>query len=149
MRTFLTAMFLLVAGMLTSVVCPAQTTYKFTYDASGNRLTRAVILLKSATIPVDTLQAKQVEKPLDDQIGLQKTRIYPNPTKGLLRIDLPALTEQEATISLHDTNGRLIIQQPAIELNNELNLTVYPSGVYIMIIQIGQNDRKEWKIIKQ
>lgn len=140
---------LLLFAVLFSVIAHAQTNYGFTYDASGNRLTRAVILLKSATIPNDSLVAKELEKPLDDKIGLQKTRIYPNPTKGLLRIDLPALTGQEPIIRLHDSNGRLILQQPAVELNNELNLSAYPSGIYIMSIQIGQNDRKEWKIIKE
>lgn len=128
----------------------AQTTYSFKYDDSGNRTDRTIIVIpKSATIPKDSLLAKELEKPLDDLIGLQKTRIYPNPTKGILRIDLPALAEQEAIIMLYDSNGKLIIRQAAIELNNELNLTAYPSGIYIMTIQIGKNDRKEWKIIKE
>ncbi len=142
-------MALLLFSVLFSATAPAQPKYGFTYDSRGNRVTRALIVLKSGTIPADSLQAKQVEKPLDDQIGLQKTRIYPNPTKGLLRIDLPALTEQEATIRLHDSSGRLIIQQSAVEVNNELDLSAYPSGLYIMSIQIGPKDRKEWKIIKE
>lgn len=140
---------LLLLSVLFSATANAQLNYGFTYDSRGNRVTRALIVLKSGAIPTDTLQAKKIEKPLDDLVGLQKTRIYPNPTKGLLRIDMPALTEQEAIISLHDSNGRLIIQQPAVELNNELNLSTYPSGIYIMSIQIGRNDRKEWKIIKE
>jgi hypothetical protein len=140
---------LLLFAVLFSVTAQSQTTYQFTYDNSGNRFTRSVILLKSATIPNDSLVAKELKTPLDDQIGLQKTRIYPNPTKGLLRIDLPALNEQEAIIRLHDSTGRLIIQQTAVEVNNELNFSTYPSGIYIMSIQVGQNDRKEWKIIKE
>jgi YD repeat-containing protein len=151
MRTFLTAIFLLVAGILTSVVCPAQITYKFTYDDSGNRESR--IVLKSASVPVDTLQvdtlqAKQVEKPLDDLVGLQKTRIYPNPTKGLLRIDFPGLNNSESMIRVYDPNGRLIVQKSAISSGNEVDLSAHPSGFYIMVIQIGQ-EKKEWKIIKE
>lgn len=145
--TFIFVLFLFT--LLASGAAYAQTSYQYTYDNSGNRLTRAVILLKSATLPTDSLTAKELKKPIDDQVGLQKTRIYPNPTKGLLRIDLPSLTEQEAIIRLHDQSGRLIIQQPAVEMNNELNLSSYPSGIYIMSIQIGQKDRKEWKIIKE
>lgn len=140
---------LLVFGCIT---VNAQTKYLFTYDQAGGRKTRLIYIspdAKSATIPKDSLMAKELERPLDDQIGLQKTRIYPNPTKGFLRIDLPELSEQEATIRLYDSNGKLIIQQAAIELNNELNLAVYPTGIYILTIQIGKDDRKEWKIIKQ
>lgn len=145
--TFIFILFLFV--LLASGTAYSQTSYQYTYDTSGNRLTRTVILLKSATIPNDSLMAKELKQSIDDQIGLQKTRIYPNPTKGLLRIDLPALTDQEATIRLHDSNGRLFIQQTAVEQNNELNLSAFPAGIYIMSIQIGRDDRKEWKIIKE
>lgn len=148
MRTFLTAIFLLVAGVLTSVVCQAQTTYEFTYDDNGNRETRAVIFLKNATINPDDLEAKKTIIPQEDQIGLQKTLIYPNPTKGLLRLEFPELTEQGATIRVFDPNGKMIVQKSAISSGNEVDLSAHPPGFYIMVIHIGQ-EKKEWKIIKE
>ena len=147
MKTLYLMVCLLVA-VLFSANTHAQTNYGFTYDASGNRLTRAVVLLKSATIPGDTLQAQKAEKILEDQIGLQKTRIYPNPTKGLLRVDFPELRDTESTISVYDPNGRLIIQKPAISSGSEVDLSAHPPGFYIMVIHIGQ-EKKEWKIIKE
>ena len=138
----------LLVAVLFSGTTHAQTNYGFTYDASGNRLTRAVILLKSATIPGDSLQAKKEEKTLDDQIGLQKTRIYPNPTKGMLRIDFPELSNTESTISVYDPSGKLIIQKIAISSGSEVDLSAHPPGFYIMVIHIGQ-EKKEWKIIKE
>lgn len=138
----------LLVAVLFSANAHAQTNYGFTYDASGNRLTRAVILLKSATIPGDTLQAKKAEKMLEDQIGLQKTRIYPNPTKGMLRVDFPELTDQGATIRVYDPSGRLIVQKPAISIGNDVDLSAHSPGFYIMVIHIGQ-EKKEWKIIKE
>ncbi|MDP2891411.1 MAG: T9SS type A sorting domain-containing protein [Bacteroidota bacterium] len=139
---------LLLSLVLFSATAPAQPKYGFTYDASGNRLTRAVVLLKSATICVDTLQVKQAEKPLNDQIGLQKTRIYPNPTKGLLLIDFPELSNAESTISVFDPSGKLIVKKSAISNGNEVDLSAHPPGFYIMVIHIGQ-EKKEWKIIKE
>ncbi|MDP3915210.1 MAG: T9SS type A sorting domain-containing protein [Bacteroidota bacterium] len=138
----------LLVAVLFSASAHAQTNFGFTYDASGNRLTRAVILLKSATIPGDSLQAKKTEKTLEDQIGLQKTRIYPNPTKGLLRIDFPSLSDTESMIRVYDPNGRLIVQKPAISTGNDVDLSAHPAGFYIMVIHIGQ-EKKEWKIIKE
>lgn len=138
----------LLVAVLFSGIAHAQTSFEFTYDASGNRLTRTVILLKSATIPSDTLEAKQAKKILDDQIGLQRTHIYPNPTKGILRIDFPTLSDQEAMIRVYDPNGRLIVQKAAISSGNEVNLSAYPPGFYILVIHIGQ-EKKEWKIIKE
>ncbi len=130
-----------------SVVCYAQTTVEFGYDNSGNRITRTVISLKSASIQPGSSDSEQDDKLLEDQIGLQETRIYPNPTKGLLRIDFPNLTSHEATIRVFDSHGKLIVQQPAAR-SAEVDLSVYPPGFYIMTIHIGQ-DKKEWKIIKE
>lgn len=147
MKTLYFLAWLLVA-ILFSAIAHAQTNYEFTYDASGNRVTRAIILLKSADIPSDSLQAKQANEILEDQIGLQMTRIYPNPTKGLLRIDFPALSDQEATVIVYDPSGKLIVQKPLISSGNEIDLSAYPPGFYIMDIHIGQA-KKGWKIIKE
>lgn len=125
----------------------AQTNFKFGYDANGNRESR--IVLKSATIPTDSLSAKKTEQPIEDQIGLQQARIYPNPTKGLLKIDLPSLKEEIATIILFDLNGKEIIKKVATESSNTVDLSVYPPGLYVMRILVGLNSQKEWKIIKE
>lgn len=138
----------LLVVVLFSASVQAQTSFRFTYDDSGNRVSRAVISLKSASITSDTLQAKQAKKPLEDQVGLQKTRIYPNPTKGLLRIEFPGLAEQGTSIRVFDSNGRLIIQKTGAETENELDLSAYPPGFYILTIRSGQ-EKKEWKIIKE
>lgn len=150
MRTFLIAIFLLVAGVLTVMICPAQTPIGYKYDDNGNRKSRSVIVLanKSATINVDSLQVKQDVKPLDDKVGLQRTRIYPNPTKGMLRIDFPELTDQQPIIKAYDQSGKLIIHKTALSTGNEIDLSAYPPGFYMMVIQIGQ-EKKDWKIIKE
>ena len=129
------------------VVGQAQTSVEFTYDNSGNRITRTVINLKSASLASGSEIEEKADKLLEDQVGLQETLIYPNPTKGLLRIDFPSLVSQEAAIRVHDAQGKLIIQQSASG-SNQVDLSAYPSGYYIMIIRIGQ-EKKEWKIIKE
>jgi hypothetical protein len=121
-------------------------TYEFTYDASGNRIKRQVIVLtKKAIIPHDTLKLK-----LDENlVRLDDARIYPNPTKGLLQIELPASIVNDAILLLYDSNGKMIVQQTAVEAKNELNLLQFPTGTYILSIRVGQSGRKEWKIIKE
>lgn len=149
MKTLYLLLCLLVAVSFLEVA-NAQPRISYTYDDNGNRDSRKVIVLanKSATISPDSLQARQDIKPLDDQIGLQKTRIYPNPTKGMLRIDFPALDDQQPIIRVYDPSGRQIVQKTALPSGNEVNLSAYPSGLYMMIINIGQ-EKKEWKIIKE
>jgi len=147
----LNCFFILTIFMVTllAYAADAQTNYTFGYNARGHRITRTSILLKSATLPSDTVLAKELSKPLEDLIGLQKTIIYPNPTKGLLRIELPAISDQEAFIKVFDSGGRIVIQKRAVESSNEVDLSTHPSGFYILCIQIGRDNRKEWKIIKE
>jgi hypothetical protein len=137
----------LLVAVLFSANAHAQTNYRFTYDSRGNRLTRTVIQLQRAVVS-DTLQAKKTDEVLEDQIGLQKARIYPNPTKGLIRIDLPSLTDQQAVLRVYDQSGRLIMNKPVVSTDNEVDLSSSPTGFYIMVIQLGR-ERKEWKIIKE
>lgn len=124
----------------------AQTKVSFKYDLSGNRTDRMVIMLpnKSASIA----QGDQQKEELEDLLGNQEIRIYPNPTKGLLKIDFPSLSETGATLRIHDSQGRLIMSKQAQEIGNELNLSAYPSGIYILFIQAG-TEKREWKIIKE
>lgn len=138
---------ILLLGVILFLIVPtisiAQASVEFTYDDSGNRISRTVISLKSAT--TNGLEAKE---PIEAQIGLQEARIYPNPTEGLLRIDLPNLEIANASLYVYDLHGKLLSHQTATAFNNEINLFSYPDGVYLLIVQIEQNKR-EWKIIKQ
>ena len=134
--------------VLTPFINCAQTTIKFEYDESGHRDYRYVITLSSAKITADSSSTSQFLKPVEDHIGFQEIKIYPNPTKGLLKIDLPSLNDQVVSLRVHDSNGKLIIQQTGTGFGNEINLYDYPSGLYILNIRIGQ-EKKEWKIIKE
>lgn len=140
----------LLVGVLLTENSYAQSKIEFGYDDNGNRDSRKVIVLntKSATIPPDSLLAKKDIIPLNDKVGLQRTMIYPNPTKGMLRIDFPDLGDQLPIIRAYDQSGRLIVQKTALSLGNEIDLTAYPPGFYMMVIQIGQ-EKKDWKIIKE
>lgn len=137
----------LLVALFVSLSGHAQTTISFEYDDSGNRNLREVISLKSASVPNSLTNGNQEEEILESLIGVQETRIYPNPTKGLLRIDFPALTGQKTAITVHDQSGKLVIQQSDSGRRATVDLSNYPSGFYIMRITIGQ-DQKEWKIIK-
>ncbi|HPM02251.1 MAG TPA: T9SS type A sorting domain-containing protein [Candidatus Cloacimonadota bacterium] len=128
-------------------VTNAQTMFEFTYNESGHRELREVILLKSAKANQDTMISKQTEMPLACEIGLQELLIFPNPTNGIVRIEIPLL-DSEAYIRVYDSNGKAIIQKTTYEPSSGINLSGEPSGIYILSIRIGSN-KKEWKIIKE
>jgi YD repeat-containing protein len=139
---FILSFLLLLLGNLSG---NAQTTYSFTYDAAGNRLSR-IIPLKSARIAnQDTLANKQ--KTFDDLIGNRPVKIYPNPTKGLLKVEFPFVEETSATLMVYSAQGALVRSIQVTSTFTEIDLSNQPSGMYILRIGIGELS-SEWKIIK-
>jgi NMD protein affecting ribosome stability and mRNA decay len=141
---FIASFFLVLAGAVSG---KAQTSYEFTYDDSGNRVTRAIISLKSATIPGDTLVARQNEKALEEQIGQRKIKIYPNPTKGQLKVEIPRTGEAPASLRIYSMQGALLQKMAVTDEFTELDLSSQPAGMYILRISIGEQT-SEWKILK-
>ncbi len=73
-------------------------------------------------------------------------RVYPNPTDGIMKIDLGE-SLPESVVSLNDVNGRLIWQSTYKNTQMlELNLTVHP-GIYLLTINSG-NRKATIRLIK-
>jgi hypothetical protein len=127
---------------------------EYSYDAVGNRISRAVIVLKSAlSIPQrsDSIRTAPVSPPEDSYealFGDDKVIIRPNPTRGYLLIDVKAANYFESTIAVYDLKGNLLFKVPHTLDTNSIDFTMHPAGVYILKIQIGDK-MKEWKIIKE
>lgn len=147
-KTQLAKFILLVVLSLGGLSAFAQTQYEFTYDDSGNRIRREIIVLqaKSASLLSENLLNEEDE--ITSLFGEGEVVIYPNPTKGILRIDLPSLTANGVTLRLFDNQGRMLQSKQAVEMGNELELSHYSSGLYILVIQSG-DQKKEWKIVKE
>jgi len=125
----------------------SQSTYEFGYDAAGNRVSRAVILLKSAAIGKGA-SATADESPLVERVGNHTARIYPNPTKGVLSIELAPVDTRQAIVSVYDITGKLLRRRKPVSGSCEVDLSPFPAGTYILMIATGQEGR-EWKIVKE
>jgi len=126
-----------------------QTTFVFTYDDSGNRTERTILLLKSVDI-TDTGQAIQKpeqEKEINENIDSHVIRIYPNPTKGLINIEILPINDQKALIRIYNINGKMVMEKLISDQNTVIDLNDQVAGIYILNVIIG-NKGKEWKIIK-
>lgn len=85
-----------------------------------------------------------VDDPLDP---LVKTYPVPAATTLLVELDVP-LAKQPATLILTDANGRPIMQRITRNRVNELDLTMQPSGLYLLRIQVGDRQTVR-KVLKQ
>ena len=146
MKKFHVFIILILLLLLVNTTGFTQVTYSFTYDTSGNRLSRVIPLKSAHIIGKDTL-ANQL-KTFDDVIGKQSVRIYPNPTKGNLKVELPNPENRNITLQVYSSHGALIQNSVVTDTFTLIDLNTQVAGIYILRISIGELSA-EWKIIKE
>lgn len=155
---------------------------EYVYDASGNRLTRTIVVLKLQSNVLDSVIAtKSLSSPayatgMDGDQSLQneeltmdakvreqekasKTRtisedeemvtiVYPNPNKGLLKIDISNMPMNSTNeMRLYDLSGNKIMVKRDFESHSEIDISQFKDGIYILRIKI--NERVfDWKVVK-
>lgn len=136
MKTLITFLFVLIASVVHSQ------TVSFDYDEAGNRKSGNIITLRSA-------QPQTVDEPerYSEQLSTFKVTIYPNPTKGHLRIVLSDI-EKSPIVNLYSINGQLLYKSTVNNQVHEMDITKQPKGIYIIKI-INGKDISTWKIIKE
>ena len=133
----------------------SQNKVSYGYDAAGNRVSRFIDLssLRSASAPDEEEQPAAVysEKLSDIEI-----KIYPNPTAGLLKVEIHNLPgDQTADILLYNLSGRLINSHKGVNEFVTVDISAQPPGTYLMKIVAGETTfggsqyQTEWKIIKK
>jgi hypothetical protein len=139
---------LIVLLVITSLRTYSQTIYYY-YDNAGNRTERTIYLEDNKGSA--SHKNKDVKKAFtDNTFKPQSIKIYPNPTQGLLSIEVSEDPENDAEIQiiLTDTNGKVILNKTKVPHITEVNLSTQPNGLYILTLKKGIATSK-WKIIKQ
>ena len=125
-------------------------TVKYTYDHAGNRVSREKVInmsmLKSGGGETGTAEIPVFE----DVLSELKITIYPNPTKGMLKVDISGGDiPVDAKVFIYSFSGALIRQLNGISESNTVDISQQPPGVYIMRISFGNGHDSSWKIIKE
>ena len=135
----ITILLLLTARLQAQKVC-------ITYDKAGNRTNRT-ICLKSKEATSDSVSIAKI--PITENMGEMLITLYPNPTKGQLKIQITNKTcETEGVLELYDLSGRLVKVQKTVGESTMLDISRYPLGIYLMRIRICDKV-SEWRIIKE
>jgi len=158
---------LVIIVLITIANVKSQTTNPITYgyDADGNR-TSSADPLKSLIITDSIIVSAQQEMYQDttgnltnkdqnkilyqDSVGKYIVNIFPNPTKGILFIDISGNIGDAPMYSLElfDISSRCLQNIQNTGFSGELDLTSYNNGIYLMQITIN-NQKSQWKIVKQ
>jgi hypothetical protein len=124
----------------------AQNMVSYAYDYAGNRISRKIVLLGSNPSHVKkTADPATTEEKLGDRV----IKVFPNPTKGALAIDINGGNEKdELRIIVFDANGKQLLNKKIEAGTTPVNMGSYPVAYYILRVQAGER-MTEFKIIKQ
>jgi hypothetical protein len=75
--------------------------------------------------------------------------IYPNPTRGNLKLNINDFTMPGLQYLLFDGNGKLLSQKKVESYLTEVSLSQMQSGIYFIKIQAGTRELKTFKIVKE
>ncbi len=138
--------------ILGSISClNGQQHIEFTYDASGNRITRQVIEMKGPNENTSDSTDSGIdskEKIYTELIDSYKVTVFPNPNKGQFKIVINNLNnDTNASVYLHSISGVMIFSKNNAGEETFVDIGKYDNGAYILTVEISGN-RKTWKIIK-
>lgn len=129
----------------------------FKYDESGNCIKKykTIVMSKSKNAGksfVDKDYDAKTGHGYDSTIETARIKeldikIYPNPTRGLLKIETEGSLSGTYRILLFDVRGQMLVRQEIAGNTAILNISEFDEGVYILRIKYA-GVHKEWKIIK-
>lgn len=132
-----------------------ESNIEYTYDNSGNRTARQVVViknnaLKSASVATNKEETENLAESVTSQWNDIVVSVFPNPTAGDLSIRFAGVLDSgNMTFYIYSANGVKItegsINPTGLKTLPFSNLT---KGIYILILKNG-NDSMQWKIVKQ
>lgn len=151
MKQHIAILFLTLVACVRGLASPPDTlrSYSFFYDQSGNRILREseIVQLKfGGTLTSDPKDFK--EQALTKEISGHTIKIFPNPTKGIVRISMSEVETETTRVIIFNTGGQVIAETQLEGSEGEINLSGYSPGVYFMRI-IFDGTSAEWKILKE
>lgn len=122
----------------------------FGYDANGNRISRTLTVAKveengksgDTTTTLDFISEET------KVFGGVTVSIYPNPTHDKLTVSIQGLRENHVKACLIAPTGAILIQQELCEGIHDLDLSILPSGMYMLQLS-ASNMTQIRKIIKE
>jgi hypothetical protein len=132
------------------------TSVSYAYDPAGNRISRTVVLYNPFRAPragigeTEEMEEQAIIPPFVEQLTADmQIKIYPNPTKGLLQVELAGIFDNKAAnITVLTLNGQIIMQTQASGQTTNIDLSAQAAGVYLLRLTIGSKVT-DYKIIKK
>jgi len=135
--------------VLTAIPVSSQTV-NYAYDPAGNRISRTIVLGPQKNASQTNTEQEESAPTYVEQIaaGLQ-VKIYPNPTKGLLQVEIIGNDDDANTpIAVFNQSGQQVVATQTAGQLTPVDLSGVPAGTYLMRLIIREKS-EVYKIIKK
>ena len=93
------------------------------------------------------MRASASDPSAESGLGQNTITVYPNPTANYINISIDEISFDDA-YSIYDVSGKKVIQGQIISSSTRVDLTEYPSGIYLVKV-LNYNQTTIKKIIKK
>jgi hypothetical protein len=130
----------------TATVYAAGGDGSFTYVWSDAQTTPTAVGLAQGNYSVTVTDANNCNSNIsvyvDCTIGITEyvepsIHVFPNPTNGLLNIELINFNTNHVLLNIFNDNGQLILQKQISGINESIDMGAYPAGIYNVIVNNG------------
>ncbi len=120
---------------------------KYSYDEAGNRIKREYILTTSTKSTSSNAELEPEEFEFDENTAIL---VFPNPTAGVLNIEVKNNNESETSITakVFSLSGQNILRQQSNNTSFDIDISNQPDGTYLLNLLINGKS-KNFTIIKR
>jgi len=118
----------------------AQTKIGYSYDAAGNRVKREIVLSRP--------QSQEAKRSVaySDMISDHQIQIVPNSKSGKVKVAVLD-GKSQFNVTVYNVSGQNVLTLKNVRGQTEVDLSSEPNGIYVLILEIGQ-EKTTWKIMK-
>ena len=85
---------------------------------------------------------------LPDLLSKANVSMYPNPTQGVLHVNLSGYKSQVIKMNIYNTKGQTVLTREILNSSNAFNVGSLPKGIYIVELKNGINKSSSRIVIK-
>jgi hypothetical protein len=133
--------------------------YVMIYARTHNACGTSPVVSKNLYIPKRPAGCYMLQAPVESRIAPEQPSeintvsgenisVYPNPAGSKLTVIIPS-SPGNTVVSIYDTGGKLIHKEQLKHTTNDLNISSYRAGLYLVRIMRDGTIIKSVKIIKQ
>lgn len=116
----------------------------YSYDSAGNRIKREIVMKTRAL-----QQEESTAECYSDMLSERTIRIYPNPTKGKLRVEIAGYeNSDQSVLRIFNVSGQQILSTHVTSSWAEVDISSQTNGIYILHLSLNSKETT-WKIIKK